>query len=48
MPARQNPREVGLPHAQRQLADVFAITDQTVEGIEFDFVVMLPAVQSVD
>ena len=35
-------------HAQRQLADVLTVADQTVEGIELDFLVVLPAMQAVE
>ena len=46
--ARQEPGEVGLAHTERQLADVLAVTDQTIERIELHFVVMLAAVQAVE
>src|SRR5262245_57769531 len=44
----KQPRQVSLSHAQRQLADVLAISDQNVEGVELHFVVMFSAVQSVE
>src|SRR4051812_36229211 len=44
----QQPGEVGLAHAERQLPDVLAITDQTVESIKLHFVIVLSAVQAVE
>jgi hypothetical protein len=35
-PPRQQPRQVGLPHAERQLAQILAVADQHVEGVKFD------------
>jgi hypothetical protein len=45
---RQQPGQVGLPHAERQLSDVLAVADQAVEGIKLHFVIVLPAVQAVE
>ena len=46
--ARQDPSEVGLAHAQRQFANILAVADQHIEGVEHDLMVMLPGVQSVE
>ena len=51
MPSTRRARSrerLAFAHAQRQLADVLAVADQTVEGIELDFVVVLAAVQAVE
>ena len=45
-PPRKILCQVGLAHRQRQLADVLAVADQDVEGIEFDLRIVLAAVQS--
>ena len=40
---RQQPGQVGLAHRQRQLAQIVAVADQHVEGIELHFVIVLAA-----
>ena len=40
--------QVSLAHAQRQLANVFAIGDQDIESVELHLVIVLAAVQSVE
>ena len=40
--------QISLAHAQRQLANVFAIDDQDIERIELHLVIVLAAVQSVE
>ena len=46
--ARQQPCQVGLSHRERQPADVLAIADEDVEGVELHLGVMLAAVQAVE
>ena len=46
--ARQQPRQVGLAHRQRQLAQILAVADQHVEGVELDLVIVLARVQAVE
>ena len=41
--ARQQPGEVGLAHAERQLAEILAVADQDIEGIELHLVIVLAA-----
>ena len=40
-PARQQPREVGLAHRERQLAQVVAVESQAVEGVELHLMIVL-------
>ena len=40
--------QISLAHAQRQLANVFAIDDQDIERVELHLVIVLAAVQSVE
>ena len=40
---RQHPGEIGLAQLQRQFADVLAVADQDIEGVELDFVIVLAA-----
>ena len=44
----QQPGKIVLAQVQRQRAHVLAIADQDSKGVEFDFLVMLPAVQAVE
>jgi hypothetical protein len=44
--SRQQSGKVGFPHAERQTAEVLAITGEHVKGVQADLVVMAPAVQS--
>jgi hypothetical protein len=44
-PPRQQPRQIGLPHRQRQLAEILAITHQHVEGVELHLVIVLAGMQ---
>jgi len=39
-PASQQPVKVGLPRRQRQLADVLAVADHHVEGVELDLMIV--------
>jgi hypothetical protein len=43
--ARQQPGEAGLAHRQRQPPEILAVADQDIEGVEFDLMIVLPAVQ---
>ena len=42
---RQEPGQVGLAHRQRQPAEVLAVADQDVEGVELDLGIVLAGVQ---
>jgi hypothetical protein len=44
----KQPYKVGLTLAQRQLAQIVTIADQTVEGVEFDFVIVFAGMQAVE
>ena len=46
--ARQDPGEVRLAHAERQLADVLAVADQDVERIELHFIIVPARVLAVE
>ena len=46
--ARQQPGEAGLAHRQRQPPEILAVADQDIEGVEFDLMIVLPAVQPVE
>jgi len=42
------PRQVGLPHAERQLAQILAVADQHVEGVKFDLGIVFAGMQAVE
>src|SRR4029077_14698837 len=44
--ARQQPRQVGLAHRQRQLAEILAVAHQTVEGVELNLGIVLATAQA--
>lgn len=44
----QKPGQVCLAHAERQLADILAVADQDIEGVEHNLFVMLARVQTVE
>ena len=46
--ARQQSGEAGLAHVERQSAEILAIADEDVEGVELHLGVMLAAVQAVE
>ena len=46
--ARQQPREVGLAHRERQLAEILAVADQAIEGVELDLGIVLARMQAVE
>jgi hypothetical protein len=41
---RKQPGQVRLAHAQRQLANVVAVGNQDIEGVELHFIIMLATV----
>src|ERR1700726_873780 len=47
-PPREQLRQVGLAQLERQLAEIVAAQGQDVEGVELDFVVLLPGHQRVE
>jgi hypothetical protein len=46
--AREQPRQVGLAHRERQAAQIFAIECEDIEGIELHFSVVLTGMQGVE
>ena len=45
---RQPPGPAGLAHAQRQPADVLAVADKNIEGVELHLVIVPARVQPVE
>jgi hypothetical protein len=46
--AGQEPGQPRLAHAERQFADVLAVADQDIEGVELDLGIMPARVQAVE
>ncbi|MGY4435214.1 hypothetical protein ACVWWO_007691 [Bradyrhizobium sp. F1.13.1] len=47
-PAAQQPRQIGLAHAQRQLPQILAAEREDVECVELHLVVVLARMQRVE
>ena len=45
---RASSRQVGLAHRQRQLAQILAVADQHIEGVELDLGIVPARVQAVE
>ena len=45
---RASSRAIGLAHRQRQLAQILAVADQHIEGVEFDLGIVPARVQAVE